>query len=106
MLGDFNAKVGNERESGIIGPFGLGDRNNMGNIVITSIFDALTFAGNKISLQPIHRLSRRNITLEQLLMATQEIKSISFLYLEDSGTMFSVQRSDLMLTMGQIAIQW
>ena len=34
MLGDFNAKVGNEREPGIIVPFGLGDRNNNGEKVV------------------------------------------------------------------------
>ena len=34
ICGDFNAKVGNEREEGIIGPFGLGNRNENGDLLV------------------------------------------------------------------------
>ncbi|GFS02704.1 endonuclease-reverse transcriptase [Elysia marginata] len=34
VVGDFNAKVGKEREGGIVGPFGLGERDNSGSLLI------------------------------------------------------------------------
>ena len=46
MLGDFNAKVGNEREPGIIDPFGLGDRNNKEERLVDFCREQNLFAAN------------------------------------------------------------
>ena len=46
VLGDFNAKVGDDREPGIIGPFGLGDRNNNGERLVDFCREQNLFAAN------------------------------------------------------------
>ena len=46
MLGDFNAKLGNEMEPGIIGPFGLGDSNNNGERFVYFFREQNLFAVN------------------------------------------------------------
>ena len=33
-MGDFNSKVGKEREENIVGPYGLGERNENGDLMV------------------------------------------------------------------------
>ena len=34
VMGDFNSKVGKEREENIVGPYGLGERNENGDLIV------------------------------------------------------------------------
>ena len=71
MLGDFNAKVGKERVPGIIGPYGLGERNFNGESLVD-------FSGNKIFLRSTYGSNRRKFPPGQHLSATQKSDEFYF----------------------------
>ncbi|XP_063598712.1 craniofacial development protein 2-like [Penaeus indicus] len=55
-MGDFNAKVGNERVDNIVGPHGLGSRNERGEMLVEWAQTNNMIIGNTWFKQPLRRL--------------------------------------------------
>ena len=97
MVGDWNAKVGNQETSGVTGKFGLGVQNEAGQ-------SQQNFA-NRMNWSwktPYSNNTRDNSTHGHHQMVNTEIRLIIFFAAKDGEALYSQQKQDQELTMAQI----
>ena len=99
MIGDWNAKAGNQEIPGVTGKFGLGVRNEGGQRLIEFCQEnALVIATHSNSSNN----TREDSTHGHHQMANIEIRLIIFFAAKDGEALYSQQKQDWKLTVAQI----
>ena len=97
IIGDQNAKVGNQKTPGVTGKFGLGIWNEAGQRLIEFCQEnALAIANTLFSN------TRDNCIHKHHQMAKNEIRLIMFFAAKDGKALYNQQKQDLDLTVTQI----
>ena len=97
IIGDWNAKVGNQETPGVTGKFGLGMRNEAGQRLIEVCQENALVIANSLFRQHTGRLYIWTST-----MVNTEIRLIIFFAAKDGEALFSQKKQDWELTVAQI----
>ena len=97
IIGDWNANVGSQEIPGVMGKFGLGVQNEVGQRLIefcqeNALVIANTFSNN----------TREDSTHGHYQMVKTKIRLIIFFAAKDGEALYSQQKQDLELTVAQI----
>ena len=97
IIGDWNAKVGNQETPGVTGNFGLGERNEAGQTLIEFCQENALVIANTLFQQ-----TREDSTHGHHQMVNTEIRLIIFFAAKDGEALHSQQKQDRELTVAQI----
>ena len=97
IIGDWNAKVGSQEESGVRGKFGLGVQNEAGKRLIEFCPENTLVIANTPSSD-----TREGSTHGHHQVVNTEIRSIIFFAAKDGEAIYSQQKQDRELTVAQI----
>ena len=96
IIGEWNAKVGSQEISGVIGKFGLGIQNEAGQRLTV-----LPRECTGHSKYPLSTTQEKTLHMDHHQMVNVKIRLIIFLSTED-GALYSQQKQDRELTLAQI----
>ena len=97
IIGDWNAKVGNQEKPGVTGIFGLGIQNEAGQMLIEFCQENALVIANT----PFNN-TREDSTHGHHQMVNTEIRLIIFSVAKDGEALYSQQKQDQELTVAQI----
>ena len=97
IIGDWNAKVGNQETPGVTGKLGLRVQNEAGQRLIEFCQENTLVIANTLLQQ-----TREDSTLGHHQIINTEIRLIIFLAAKDGEALFSQQKQDWELTVAQI----
>ena len=97
IIGDWNAKVGSQETPGVTGKFGLGVQNEAGQRLIEFCQENALVIANTLFQQ-----HREDSTHGHHQMVNTEIRLIIFFAAKDGEALYSQQKQDQELTVGQI----
>ena len=98
IIGDWNAKVGNQEIPGITGKFGLRVQNEAGQRLIEFCQENALVIANTLFQQQ----KRRLYTWSHHQMVKTKIRLMTFFAVKDRETQYSQQKQDQELTVAQI----
>ena len=98
IIGDWNAKVGSQETLGVTGKFGLGVQNEAGQRLAEFCQENALVIINTLSSNN----TREDSTHGHHQMVNTEIRLIIFLAAKDGEALYSQQKQDRKLTVGQI----
>ncbi|GFR72711.1 UDP-glucuronosyltransferase 2A1-like [Elysia marginata] len=96
VVGDFNAKVGKEKKEGILGPFGLEDRNNSGSLLLESFSKRTIFSPQTLGLNKKNQLAKHG----HPLAIDTDIKSTLFCVTKGTCLIYRTLKYDMESTVG------
>ena len=97
IIGDWNAKVGSQETSGVIGKFGLGIQNEAGQRLIEFCQENTLVIANTLFQQ-----TREDSTHGHHQMVNTKIRLILFIAAKDGEALYSQQKQDRELTVAHI----
>ena len=97
IIGDWNAKVGNQETLGVIGKFGLRVQNEAGQRLIELCQENALVTANTLFQQ-----HKRRLTHGHHQMVDITIRLIIFFAAKDEEALYSTQKQDWELTVAQI----
>ena len=97
IIGDWNAKVGSQETPGVAGNFGVGVQNEAGQRQIEFCQESTLFIA-----KPSSNITGNDSTHGHHQMVNTEIRLIIFFAAEDGDDLYSHQKQDQALTVGQI----
>ena len=97
IIGDWNAKVGNQETPGVTGKLGLGVQNEAGQSLIEFCQEKVLVIVNTLFQQ-----HKRRLTHGPHQMVNTEIRLIIFFAAKDGEALYSQQKQDWELTVAQI----
>ena len=98
IIGDWNAKVGNQEIPGVIGKYGLGVQNEAGQR-LTKVLPRECTGHSK---HPLPSTQEKTLNMDIDQMVNTEIRLIIFFVAKDGEALNSQQKQDQELTVAQI----
>ena len=98
IIGDWNAKVGNQEIPGVIGKYGLGVQNEAGQR-LTKVLPRECTGHSK---HPLPSTQEKTLNMDIDQMVNTEIRLIIFFAAKDGEALYSQQKQDQELTVAQI----
>ena len=98
IIGDWNAKVGNQEIPGVIGKYGLGVQNEAGQR-LTKVLPRECTGHSK---HPLPTTQEKTLNMDIDQMVNTEIRLIIFFAAKDGEALYSQQKQDGELTVAQI----
>ena len=98
IIGDWNAKVGNQEIPGVIGKYGLGVQNEAGQR-LTKVLPRECTGHSK---HPLPSTQEKTLNMDIDQMVNTEIRLIIFFAAKDGEALYSQQKQERELTVAQI----